>query len=308
MPDTAVTQAPRIVELVAWLSQSDRASAIGYRAAARHLGVSEQQIREDLDVLLELSAEHKDWLASLRVGIVADGLAVHSSGAFRRPMHFSGEEGLALLIGLAAVRGGKAVAAKFAKALRRTPPAEAVESSFAIGAAPSDELEGVLAVCRRARDEKRKLDVLYCGSAGEPSRRVVHVHQLVESFGRWYVYAWCESVQEMRRFRADRILEATLLARDFRPQLTFTPIRAGAELLRADGVVRARVAFSKRIARWLKERYPGGREQQDEGGRYVVTFQVADPAWFVREVLYYGAEAEVLEPEGLREAVRRVVQ
>ena len=70
--------------------------------------------------------------------------------------------------------------------------------------------------------------------------------------------------------------------------------------------VPAQVAFSTKIARWLKERYPGGREQAD--GRYVVTFQVADPAWFVREVLQYGAEAEVLGPEGLREAVKRMVQ
>src|SRR6266480_7326571 len=65
------------------------------------------------------------------------------------------------------------------------------------------------------------------------------------------------------------------------------------------------VAFSPRIARWLEERYPDGREAAD--GRYVVTFKVADPAWFVREVLQYGAEAEVLEPEGLREAVKMVV-
>ena len=36
-------------------------------------------------------------------------------------------------------------------------------------------------------------------------------------------------------------------------------------------------------------------------------FRVADPAWFVREILQYGAEAEVLEPEGMREAVRRMV-
>lgn len=53
----------------------------------------------------------------------------------------------------------------------------------------------------------------------------------------------------------------------------------------------AAVAFSPRIARWLEERYPDGRKLPD--GRYVVTFQVADPAWFVREVL---------EPESLRNA------
>ena len=60
-----------------------------------------------------------------------------------------------------------------------------------------------------------------------------------------------------------------------------------------------------RLARWLKERYADGREAGD--GKYVVTFKVADAAWSVREVLQYGAEAEVLEPEGLREAVKRAV-
>ena len=68
----------------------------------------------------------------------------------------------------------------------------------------------------------------------------------------------------------------------------------------------AEVAFSKKIARWLKEKYPEGTEQRD--GRYVVTFHVADPAWFVREVLQYGAEAEVPGSEGLPEAGKRMVQ
>ena len=39
----------------------------------------------------------------------------------------------------------------------------------------------------------------------------------------------------------------------------------------------------------------------------VVRFKVADPAWLAREVLRYGAEAEVVGPESLREAVRSAV-
>jgi len=117
--------------------------------------------------------------------------------------------------------------------------------------------------------------------------------------------AWCEKVKEFRNFRADRVLEARLFEEEFRPQVLFKPIRKPEDLLRAEEMVTAKVAFSPRIARWLKERYPDGREAGD--GRYVVTFKVADAAWFVREVLQYGAEAEVLEPEGLREAVRRAV-
>ncbi|MGH7608227.1 MAG: helix-turn-helix transcriptional regulator, partial [Gemmatimonadales bacterium] len=248
------------------------------------------------------SDEHKDWLASLRVALVADGFAVHSSGAYRRPTRLTEDEGLALLVGLAAVRGGNQVAARFAKAVPGATP-DSIRVGFA---APSAELEGVLAIARRARDEQRKLEILYCGSSVEPSRRVVHAHQIVESAGRWYVVAWCEKVQDLRHFRADRILEATRLAQDFRPQLTFRPIKASSELLSADETVVAEVAFSATIARWLEERYPDGRAQRD--GRYVVRFQVADPAWFVREVLQYGAEAEVLGPDSLREAVQRMVE
>jgi proteasome accessory factor C len=300
MPDTAVTQAPRLIELIAWLSQGDSRGTITYKAAARKFGVSEAQIRDDLDVLVHLSDEHKDFLASVRVAIVADGFTVVSRGPFRRPIQFSAEEGLALLLGLGAVQGGRGVAAKFKKGT------ETIESAYAIGSAPSADLDGVLAVARTARDEKRKLELLYCGSDGEPSRRIAHVHQIVESAGRWYVIAWCEKVQDFRRFRAERILEAMLLPQDFRPQVLFNPVKDPKELLSADETMQAQVAFSKKIARWLKEKYPNGREQRD--GRYVVTFQVADPAWFVREVLQYGAEAEVLGPEGLREAVKRMVQ
>src|SRR5438067_3282771 len=305
MPDTAQAQVPRLVELVAWLSQSDSAKPVSYRAAARHLGVAEQTVRRDLDVLFGLSGQHRDWLASLRVAVVADGFAASSLGAFRRPLHFTGEEGLALLIGLAGARSGQTVAKRLSKALGAAPHSEAVDAVYALSGAPSEELEQVLAVARRARDERKKLEILYCASAGEPSRRVVQVHQIVEAAGRWYLVAWCEKVKEFRNFRADRVLEAKLLRQDFRPQVLFQPIRKPEELLRADETVTAKVVFSPRIARWLKERYPDGREQRDR--RYVVTFKVADAAWFVREVLQYGAEAEVLEPEGLREAVRRAV-
>jgi predicted DNA-binding transcriptional regulator YafY len=38
-----------------------------------------------------------------------------------------------------------------------------------------------------------------------------------------------------------------------------------------------------------------------------VEFPVADPNWLAREVLQYGAEAEVLSPEGMREFVRGII-
>jgi predicted DNA-binding transcriptional regulator YafY len=82
-------------------------------------------------------------------------------------------------------------------------------------------------------------------------------------------------------------------------------VRGARHLFSGDAPLTALVAFSARIKRWIRERYPDGEDAPD--GRYLVRFPVADPRWLAREVLQYGAEAEVLEPKGVREVVRQMV-
>jgi predicted DNA-binding transcriptional regulator YafY len=101
------------------------------------------------------------------------------------------------------------------------------------------------------------------------------------------------------------VLETVLLPDGFELTEALTRVRRPRDLLYTETVGMATVAFSPRIARWLRERYPDGELRPD--GRFVVRFVVADPRWLAREVLQYGAEAEVLEPAALREFVRDVV-
>jgi len=305
MAQTATTQAVRLVELVAWMSQRDSTKPVSYRAAARRLGVTDETIRADLSTLVGLTDAYKPWLASLNVAILADGFIVESRGSFRRPFRLTPEEALALVIGLSATRGGGALAKKLGAALSAAPAADAVGRAYGLGPTPSTHLDQVLSQARQARAGRIKLEIHYCSLGAEPAWRIVHPHQVVQYQGVWYVIAWCEKVREFRHFRAERVLESRILAQDFKPQILFKPIREAGQLLQAEETVTATVAFSAKIARWLKEEYPNGRE--DGKGRYIVTFRVADPAWLAREVLQYGAEAEVLEPESLREAVRAVV-
>jgi proteasome accessory factor C len=180
-----------------------------------------------------------------------------------------------------------------------------VERQFVLGPAPSRHVEEVLAQARRARDERRRLDVTYCGSSAEPSRRTIQPHQVVQARGSWYVYGWCETAAAWRRFRAERFLELRTLDGRFDRRADFRPIERAEDLLQADEVVTARVVFDASIARWLEERYPDGRRTADGG--LEVTFPVADPAWFVREMLYYGDRALVIEPASLRQAVMSMV-
>jgi predicted DNA-binding transcriptional regulator YafY len=180
-----------------------------------------------------------------------------------------------------------------------------VERQFVLGPAPSPHVEHVPALARRARDEHRELDVVYCGSRAEPGHRMIGPYQVVTAGGIWYVHAWCETSGDWRRFRAERFLEIRCLEERFEPREGAPTLERAEQLFQAAEAIAARVVFEAGIARWLKERYPKGRDLPD--GRYEVTFPVADPTWFVREMLQYGAEAEVVEPESLREVVRGMV-
>ena len=55
-----------------------------------------------------------------------------------------------------------------------------------------------------------------------------------------------------------------------------------------------------------RDDWNSGNETRKESARRKFERDKADPAWFVREMLQYGAEAEVVEPESLREAVREM--
>ena len=63
--------------------------------------------------------------------------------------------------------------------------------------------------------------------------------------------------------------------------------------------------YSPQVARWLAERFPNAK--QLKGGAVEVTHRVVEPAWLVRMVLQYGAEAEVVGPAPYREYVARAV-
>ena len=62
------------------------------------------------------------------------------------------------------------------------------------------------------------------------------------------------------------------------------------------------VRYGPAVARWIAEREGG---MLDEDGSVTVTHPLADVDWAVRHVLQYGADAEVLAPADVREAIVR---
>jgi predicted DNA-binding transcriptional regulator YafY len=309
MSETASTQLNRIVTVVAELSRLDaagkRAPALG-EVAARH-GTTPEQLRRDLRTLTEVGGDSEaDWLESLSVWQQGDRISVASRGPFRRPLRFTSDELLAVQIGLATENAKRsALSAQLAGALHVGE--ENVLPYHVASAVGAGEAQ-VVDLAREALEERRVLSILYTGERDRAgTARQVEPHQIVCAGERYYVVAWCRKSEGWREFRADRVLDAALENEVFQPRADFVPLGEGESPFRApaDALDEVRVRFSPDIARWLEERYPDAERQAD--GSVVVTYCVADPSWFVRHILQYGPDAEVLSPAEYREAVWRAV-
>jgi hypothetical protein len=127
--------------------------------------------------------------------------------------------------------------------------------------------------------------------------------------GGFYLVGHCHLRGAERIFAVERIRELRMLAQGFK----LPPDFDAEEFLRHSwGIVRGEmvpvtVIFSRSVARYIRDRlwHPSQKLRDLPDGRLEVSLRVADTVEVRRWILGYGGEAEVVEPEGLREALRR---
>jgi predicted DNA-binding transcriptional regulator YafY len=165
-----------------------------------------------------------------------------------------------------------------------------------------------LSLLRRARLERKKLRVRYLAKRAATEPRTLHVYSIVYASGMWYVVAYCEDRKAVRRFRLDRIDSAEILPVSYSVPKGFSlddELRGNQVLSHAPVDEVMRVWYSPRIARWIAERE---RSEQDVDGSVTLEHPMLDIDWAVRYVLQYGAEAEVVSPSRVREAICRQLE
>ena len=114
--------------------------------------------------------------------------------------------------------------------------------------------------------------------------------------------AFCESTNQVRSFRLDRVLGVVELDDAYEIPATFSVDEHlhDRKVLRVGQLPRMRVRYSPRVARWIAERE--GVEVEADGS-LTLDHPLADVQWGVRHVLQYGPDAEVLEPPEVREEI-----
>jgi len=157
--------------------------------------------------------------------------------------------------------------------------------------------------------ERRRLHVFYHGRArDETTERDVSPQRLVYYRDNWYLDAWCHWRQGLRTFSLDRL--HVVKART-EPAIDVDHAELDRVLTSAYGIFAgepthtAVLRFSSDAARWVADEpwHPDQQSRIFTDGSMELRVPYADSRELMQDILRYGPEAEVIEPEALREAV-----
>lgn len=301
-------QVNRLLALVPYLQARPAGAGLAETAAA--FGISDKQLLADLDVL---------WYCGLPGGLPGDLIEVDIEGArggwirlsnadyLSRPLRFSPDEALSLVVALQLVRelAGPELAEAVDGALDKLSGTPAAMSAPVVVSVASGSAE-VRQLLSAAIDAGTVVELTYDGQTrAETTMPRVEPKRLSVRDGYGYLDAWSLDRNDWRVYRMDRIAAAhtiELPAQDRGEVPTFSsgwldqlPDAVEVTLVLADS------------ARWITEYIPVHASEPTPQG-LAVTLRVSDPAWLRAQLLRLGAGVVAVDPPQAAESARHAAR
>ncbi|GAA4734386.1 WYL domain-containing protein [Modestobacter marinus] len=299
-PPSTAERMTRLLALVPYLTA--RPDGVRLADAAADFGVTEAQLRRDLDLLWVCGLPGHGPGDLIDLAFEGDRVRITFTAGMVRPLRLSTDEAVALIVALRTLlelpglAEGEAVSRALAKVSAAAGHPAEVRAPVAISVGARAQS---LAVVREGVERRRALHLhYYVPSRDERTERTVDPMRLLLVDGHWYLEAWCRRAEGVRLFRLDRIDEVAVLDEPAAP-----PPQAHERDL-DDGLyqpgeeepqVRLRLA---RTARWIADYYPVEEQTEvsDPPGGLAVTVRTSDLSWARRLVASLGGAATVDEP------------
>jgi proteasome accessory factor C len=275
--------------------------------AAADLGVTERQLREDLELLWVCGLPGYGPGDLIDMAFDGDRVTITYDAGIDRPLRLTPDEALALVVALrmlAETPGmGQRDAIERALAKIESTAGELADAPVAVRLPGNDDR---LATIRGAVQRKRALRITYyTATRDEITQRVVDPMRVLVVAGRGYLEAWCRRAEAVRLFRVDRIDGLVELDEPAAPPPQAQPSEVRDSVFTPTPdlpLVRLRVG---RGGRWITEYYPCEEIIAESAEHWLVSLRAADLGWARRLVLGLGPEVSVVSPPELAEAVRR---
>lgn len=293
----ALQRLERVLVMVPWLLDNP---GVTVDEVAERFDVPPRELVHDLDILGYCGLPGYGGGDLIEASIVGDRISVRMADFFSRPLGLSLREALTLLLaGSALAAVGVPEAGDLGSALAKLRGVLGADAQLAIDlSTPGD---GHLEALRRAVRERRVVRLVYrSGSKVQTTERLVEPWAVMGARGAWYLHGWCRMAQAPRHFRLDRIkeLEVTDTPAEREPPsrpepATYTP---------EPGDVTVIVDLAPPAAWPAEWVVPDSLEERPDGTRRL-TFRTPSVEWVARLLLRLGSDAQVHQPDALRERV-----
>jgi proteasome accessory factor C len=280
--------------------------------AAADLGVSEAQLRDDLELLWVCGLPGYGPGDLIDMAFDGDRVTITYDAGIDRPLRLNPDEATALVVALRMLAETPGIAQRDAilRALAKIENAagEYADAPVAVQSPNQSGGDDRLATLRAAVERGKALRITYyTATRDETSERVIDPMRVVVVTDRSYVEAWCRRAQAVRLFRVDRIDALTELDEPAAPPPQAQPSLVDEQVFRPDPDLPVITIRIGRDARWITEYYPVDHVEKVSPEEWLVTLRVSDLDWARRFVLGLGPGVDVIAPAELGDSVRAAV-
>ncbi len=155
----------------------------------------------------------------------------------------------------------------------------------------------------------QRLHIVYHGRRkNQETTREISPQRLTQYRNSWYLDAWCHQAKGLRSFALERVRSETVLDQ---PTRDVGEAALAAHFDRSYGIFSgpaehtACLRFTPEMARWISEEswHPDQQGHFEDSGSWVLKLPFSNHRELVMDVLRYGSNVEVIEPDFLRQAV-----
>lgn len=167
---------------------------------------------------------------------------------------------------------------------------------------------GIFQKIKQGVMEKRTLEFDYYNTRGESRRRLVEPSGLWFKSKSWYLRAFCRESKGMRVFKINRIRNLEVKEENFVPRSGSTADLEESKGWRRSGNVRIVLRISGSQAFRVYDEFPEEVLFPQEDGSFLAEYDGPEDEWVYSSILSYGPEAEVIEPERIRNIVKEKLE
>ena len=157
--------------------------------------------------------------------------------------------------------------------------------------------------------ERKKIRVLYHGrERDKTTERTVSPQRLIYYRSNWHLDAWCHLRHDLRNFSLDRLHPVEVFS-DNAKEISDTQLdehfSPGYGIFSGEARHIAVLRFSSVAARWVADEqwHPDQNGKVLQDGSYELRIPYSDDRELIMDILKYGPDVKVLEPEALKNRV-----